>query len=229
MIAVIGDIHGCFNTLKELVEKIKEKYPGIKIYSVGDLVDRGNYSYEVLEFIKSEKISFTPGNHDYMFYYFVNFPASEMGSSWMFNGYESTIISYENRFDKIASHLDFILNAPLFINLNDCFISHAGVSKHYKSVFPENFKEDLSMIESFITKDITERHGILWTRNELLDIGKLQIVGHTRHDEVFYNKKSNTLYIDTSVYTGNKLSAVFIEDNKLAEVISVKTKPEDIS
>ncbi len=51
MIAVIGDIHGCFNTLKELVGKVKGKYPGIKIYSVGDLVDRGNFSYEVLDFI----------------------------------------------------------------------------------------------------------------------------------------------------------------------------------
>ncbi len=229
MIAVIGDIHGCYNTLKELVEKVKDKHPGIKFYSVGDLIDRGNYSYDVIEFIKSEKIIFTPGNHDYMFYYFVNFPASEMGSAWLYNGCEPTLNSYENKFDKIAEHLQFISDAPLFLNLNDCFISHAGISKHYKSVFPDNYKEDIASIEGIVKKEITERHGILWTRNELLNLGKLQVVGHTRREEVFYDKKSNTLYIDTSVYAGNKLSAVFIEDNKLAGIISVKTKPDDIN
>lgn len=229
MIAVIGDIHGCINTLKELVEKVYLKYPGIKIYSVGDLIDRGNFSYEVLEYVKSENIKFTPGNHDYMFYYFVNFPASEMGTSWLYNGCEPTISSYEKKYDKVEPHLKFILEAPLFMNLDDCFISHAGISVHYKSIFPENFKDDLSVIESYIKKDVIERHGVLWTRSELLNIGKLQIVGHTRQEEVFYNKKSDTLYIDTSVYTGNKLSAVIIDNNKMTDKISVATRPEDIS
>ena len=51
MIAVIGDIHGCYLTLVELYEQILKKYPDIKVYSVGDLVDRGNKSFEVMEFI----------------------------------------------------------------------------------------------------------------------------------------------------------------------------------
>jgi len=40
MIAVIGDIHGCFYTLSELVLRIKAKYPDIPLYCVGDLIDR---------------------------------------------------------------------------------------------------------------------------------------------------------------------------------------------
>ena len=31
MVAVIGDVHGCFYTLQNLVEKIRAKYPDIKI------------------------------------------------------------------------------------------------------------------------------------------------------------------------------------------------------
>lgn len=229
MIAVIGDIHGCYYSLMELIEKIKAKYHDIKIYSVGDLIDRGNFSYEVIESIKSSDIVFTPGNHDYMFYYFVNFPESDMGSSWLYNGYENTVASYQNHFDMIASHLEFILKAPLYLNLKDCFISHAGISSHYKSVFPAKFKDDLSLIEDYLTKDIIERHGILWTRSDLLNIGKLQVVGHTRHEEVFYNKRSDALYIDTSVYTGNKLSAVVVDDNKLVDIFSVSTSNKDIN
>ena len=41
MVAVIGDIHGCFKTLKKLVEEVRKKYPEIPLYCVGDLVDRG--------------------------------------------------------------------------------------------------------------------------------------------------------------------------------------------
>ena len=43
MIAVISDVHGCFNTLKKLVKEVRKKYPNIPLYSVGDLIDRGKF------------------------------------------------------------------------------------------------------------------------------------------------------------------------------------------
>ena len=118
MVAVIGDVHGCLNTLQELVKKIKSLYASIPLYCVGDLIDRGNFSFEVLEYVKDEGIKFTPGNHDYMFYYFIKKPATNMGASWIYNGFEKTISSYDNRFDKIADHLEIITQAPLFFNLS---------------------------------------------------------------------------------------------------------------
>jgi hypothetical protein len=45
---------------------------------------------------------------------------------------------------------------------------------------------------------------------------------------VLYIKENNTAYIDTSVYTGNKLSAVIVEKNKILEIISIPTYTEDI-
>ncbi len=228
MIAVIGDIHGCYFTLKELVENIKTKYPKIKICCVGDLVDRGNFSYEVIEFIKNEKIKFTPGNHDYMFYYFINQPNSEIGQIWLYNGYEKTLASYENRYEKISEHLNFIMQAPIFMDLSDCFISHAGVSKYYKSKLPKNFQNDLSSLDKIVSNDLHSEHGILWTREELLNIGKLQVIGHTRRDEVYFQEQNNVVYIDTSIYTGNKLSGVIIDDNKILDIIFVSAKLEDI-
>ncbi len=228
MVAVIGDIHGCVNTLKALVEKIRKKYPGIMIYSVGDLIDRGKFSYDVIEYLVKENIPFTPGNHDYMFYFFINFPSSPMGNSWLFNGYENTIQSYEGKEKKIKEHLSLIEKAPLFFNLEDCFISHAGISKYYKSKLPNNFLSDSEALSKFLADDLAESQSIIWTRGELLNIGKLQVVGHTRMDDVIYNESSNTLYIDTSIYAGNKLTAVIVEKNKLIETISEKTFPEDI-
>ncbi len=228
MVAVIGDIHGCFYTLQELVDKIKEKYPTVQIFSVGDLVDRGNFSYEVIEFFRKEKIKFTPGNHDFMFYYFVKEPMSSMGSSWLFNGYETTLTSYDKHFDIVSEHFKFIKEAPLFFNLEDCFISHAGVSKYYKSKLPKGYEEDLNLIQDLVGREIANEHGILWTRDELIDIGKLQVVGHTRKSEVTFDHKNNAVYIDTSAYAGNKLSAVIVENNRVIDIISTPTFEEDI-
>ena len=229
MVAVIGDIHGCYYTLTELVKVIKNKYPGIKIYSVGDLVDRGKYSFEVVEFIKNEKIIFTPGNHDYMFLYFIEEPSSILGNAWIYNGSETTTVSYEKKAEKIPEHMELIRNSCLFLNLDDCFISHAGISTFYKSKLKKNYLDNLDQLNKVINNSITSEHGILWTRDELINLGKLQIVGHTRMNDVTLSEKSNTIYVDTSVYTGNKLSAVIVEENKIIEVLSVATFDKDIN
>lgn len=228
MIAVIGDVHGCYNTLKELVNRIKNKYPGTTIYSVGDLVDRGKYSCEVIDYIINENIKFTPGNHDYMFLYYFENPSSSIAKLWMYNGCEMTISSYSGREGKIKEHLENISREPLFFNIEEAFISHAGISKSFVKYLPKDFKENKSALMSVLEKHIANEDGILWTRDELVNFGKMQVVGHTRRNDVFFSSANNALYIDTSVYTGNKLSAVVIEPSEILDTISIPTKPEDL-
>lgn len=228
MIAVIGDVHGCFNTLRELVERIKNNYPGAQLYCVGDLVDRGKFSFESIDFVINQGIITTSGNHDFMFYYFITDPDNDIGKNWKFNGYENTLASYSDKQDKIVEHLNFIINLPLYINLNDCFISHAGISSNLKKYFADNPLRDVHKFDLVIKQNINNEHGIIWNREELLDLGKLQVVGHTRQENVNHLKFNNTAYIDTSVYTGNKLSAVIIEDGKIVDTLYVKTFPIDI-
>lgn len=228
MIAVIGDTHGCYFTLKELIKNIRQKYSSIEIYAVGDLVDRGNFSFEVVDFIIENKIKFVPGNHDYMFYYSIKEPSSVLAKAWEYNGCEKTIDSYEQHKDKIKSHLQIIYSLPLFLNLKDCFLSHAGISTYYQSILPKNYKENLDSLKKIACADITNEHGILWARDELVDLGKLQVVGHTRMKEVVVKKSNNTAYIDTSAYSGNKLSAVIIENGEVLDILSVATFEVDI-
>lgn len=228
MIAVIGDVHGCYYTLVELFNKIKEKYNSIPIYCVGDLVDRGNNSYEVVKFVKEEKILFTPGNHDYMFYHFFKNPDSIFARSWIFNGSESTIQSYEKHSDAVFEHLEFIKNSPFYFNLNECFISHAGISIHYKSILHNDFLGNIDLFNELVIDDHKTDRGILWTRDTLMNIGKLQIVGHTKHQEVTLDADSNCVYIDTGACVGNKLSSVMIDDNKIIDILDVKTNLNDI-
>ena len=227
MIAVIGDVHGCFYTLFELVQQIRKKYPEAEIISLGDLVDRGNYSYEVVNYVIEENIRFVPGNHDYMFYHFFKYPSSIFARSWILNGNEATLESYEGHEDEILEHIDFIAKSPLYLDLEDAFITHAGISKYYKNVLPENYKEDISSIKKVIKRDFLHDIGVLWTRDPLLDIGRLQIVGHSKLNEPRFDVDANALYIDTGAFAGNKLSAAIVENNEVIEIISEKTHIQD--
>ncbi len=230
MVAVIGDIHGCYFTFLTLYNKIKKAYPEIPIYLVGDLVDRGLNSYQVMSFVESEKIKFTPGNHDYMFMHFFKDPASIFARSWVFNGNEPTLISYEEHNQDLFRHIELIRKMPVYYNLDDCFISHAGISNYY-SKYLDELPPETDLLETLlplVDADKLSEVGILWNRDELLNIGKLQVVGHTHQKEVTYIEESNAIYIDTAACIGNKLSAVIIHENEIVNTLDEETHLEDI-
>lgn len=228
MIAVIGDVHGCYNTLENLTAEVEKKYPSIPLFCVGDLIDRGNFSFEVMDFIIDKNVTFTPGNHDYMFYYYMKEPSNPIGRPWIYNGSETTLRSYQGRWDRMDAHLEAISLAPLFIDHEDCFISHAGISNFYKKDFIESPLEDLEKLNTILKNNLLSEHGVLWTRDEVFKFPKIQVLGHTRQSEVVFNEKTNSLCIDTAAVANNKLSAVIMDKNKLVETISQKTIQIDI-
>ena len=63
---VVGDIHGKYKTFKKLLAKANYDPATDIIYSVGDLIDRGNMSFEVLEFFEQDSTHTIMGNHEYM-------------------------------------------------------------------------------------------------------------------------------------------------------------------
>lgn len=228
MVAVIGDVHGCYYTLIELYNKIRRSYSSIPILCVGDLVDRGNHSFEVIQFFIDEKIRFTPGNHDYMFLHFFKEPSSVFAKSWIFNGNEATLESYEPHEDSLFKHIDYISKQPLFYDLPDGFISHAGLSVEYLRGYKDSRESFFNQIGLLIHSDFRTDRGVLWTRDPLLNIGRLQVVGHTKQKEVTLDEDSNAVYIDTGACVGNKLSAIIIHENEIIDTIDEKTHLNDI-
>lgn len=229
MIAVIGDVHGCFYTLIELYNKIRRKYKNIPIYCVGDIVDRGNFSCNVMDFMIEENIKFTPGNHDYMFYHFFKEPTSIFARSWVFNGNEATLKSYKNQDEKVFKHIEIIRQAPLFFDLPDCFISHAGISIKFANLLGGLKQKEFSeKIDEIVNVNFKEDSGVMWTRDPLLNLGKLQIVGHTKQLEITYIENSDAVYIDTGAFVGNKLSAVIVENSEIIDTLEEKTNMDDI-
>ena len=77
---IIGDIHGCFDELSQLIGKlgysIKDDIPthpdGRQLAFVGDAMDRGPDSLKTLNFMfrlqDARKLIYSPGNHCDKFY-----------------------------------------------------------------------------------------------------------------------------------------------------------------
>ena len=62
---VVGDVHGCFRTLRHALLAIDFEYGRDRLFSVGDLIDRGPNSIEALEWLEGERFeAVVMGNHE---------------------------------------------------------------------------------------------------------------------------------------------------------------------
>lgn len=100
-LAVIGDIHGRADLLDRLLEKLAGSAPDHRVIFVGDYIDRGDQSAQVLERLRSLQqdshgdpapICLT-GNHEVMLLAFLDGPA-ESGARWLRFGGLQTMASY---------------------------------------------------------------------------------------------------------------------------------------
>ena len=204
-VAIIGDIHGCYEELIILLDKLPKGVE--RIYSVGDLIDRGQDSKAVVQECINRDIICVKGNHEDMFIDYIAKRGKYDRGLFEINGGIATLESYSNG-DKLIdipdSHLEFMLNMPDYIETDDFILSHAGIVSHIEKTF----------------RDCSERskQELIWDRtNKSNNLGKIQVFGHTPVQEV--QIKQSAINIDTGCFAGNKLSALILPD---IEIIDVK-------
>lgn len=92
--AVIGDIHGCDDHLDRLLDKLSTEAPEAETVFVGDYIDRGEQSAQVLRrLMHLEGAHFLLGNHERMCLDFIDYP-EEKGPRWLRNGGLQTVASF---------------------------------------------------------------------------------------------------------------------------------------
>ncbi|MBL7128637.1 MAG: serine/threonine protein phosphatase [Ignavibacteria bacterium] len=218
-VAVIGDIHGCYYTLLNLFERIKDECS--QVFTVGDLIDRGHYSKEVVQFCIDNNIMSVRGNHEDMLINAIgnsgNISAKRQQDIdlYFYNGGDKTQKSYINSrykkdFDILKrelqsnGHLKWIKSLPLKYESKVLVISHAGII------------------------ECGDEHTILWNRDIPTRLNKLQIFGHTHLDEVDYVEEY-FVNIDTACVYGNKLSALILEKStaKIIDIVQEELNSQD--
>jgi serine/threonine protein phosphatase 1 len=210
---IIGDIHGCINTFKHLLYKILDINTSDRIIILGDLIDRGPKSKDVVdELIRLQKEKFNicslRGNHEQMLIdssiFKDNFPL------WSRNGGAKTCESFKIKHIKELpnEYIEFFKSLPNYIQLDKYLLVHAGL----------NFDID---------NPLEDKEAMLWVRNNYIikeKIGNRKlIVGHTPQsiDDIKKGLNSDIIKLDGGcVYYGYKknlgdLVALDLENFKL--------------
>lgn len=91
-IALISDIHGCMNTLTRLLNALPKP---CRLILLGDLIDRGPSSRQVVEFAMEHRIPTVAGNHEDLCLAFYNHAAHCAGEYergiWLSNGGDKAV------------------------------------------------------------------------------------------------------------------------------------------
>lgn len=141
-IFAIGDIHGCFQPFKQLVEVKINLKPADKLILVGDYIDRGTDSKEVIDYIiQLQKSGFdiVPlcGNHEAML--LEAYESKDKMPLWLSNGGAQTLKSFSisNLSDIDPVYIDFFKSLPYYYSLNEFLFVHAGFNDQMDNPFED--------------------------------------------------------------------------------------------
>ena len=192
----IGDLHGCFNELLELLEQVPKN---TQIFSVGDLIDRGPDSRKVINFIRDSNIQAVRGNHESMAIeclldlkkYVENPNPSTMyalgNSDWFYNGGHEVFNQYKttNDLPQLVKDIEWMQTLPLFIK--------TGIKNL------DGLELLVSHTWSALNPETSSTFDMLWNRNQPYKVKNTtpyyNIYGHTPVDYVMpetYHKKETT-------------------------------------
>jgi len=224
----IGDIHGRSDLVKQIIGLIQDDNrsrdeAAATILFVGDYVDRGPCSKEVVDYLTGElPEGFSPlflkGNHEEMMLTALKQPLSAL--NWLHNGGDATLFSYGVTMDVVQRalwggpegleeaaaalralmperHLRFYEELKPCYRWGGYFFTHAGVRPG-------------------VALDRQSEEDLLWIREEFLswpdDFGAIVVHGHTPMRTP--QNLPNRIGIDTyAVHTG-KLTAVGLQDTR---------------
>ena len=238
--AFIGDVHGHYKTMLALLKKIPEEYI---IVFLGDLIDRGKRSKDVIQFIMDNKYRCIMGNHDQMMIIERNTSAWRKRTSlWWQNGGDTTIRSYggkwkiqnENALREVfVKHRAWIEDLPLVIKFPNIKVNGRTL---YASHSPLDMAMDIT-----INTDTLENALINGSKEEAIfsytkPMGVLAQAIMWRHfkspldipDNGFYNVTGHNSVIDPYISDhlacvdtgagygiGGKLTAILLPEKKI--------------
>lgn len=169
MTNIIGDIAGEYNTLMALLDKMPEG----EVISVGDMVDRGLQSKEVIDFFMKNGRAVL-GNHEHLMLDHCQSRGFYGSDIWIMNGGYTTLNSYGGHVPPEV--LTWIESLPLYIEIGDTLITHAFLRP---AAIDDDIvlKENCDLGNSVLDKGETT---IIWNRREPVrrNKWKLQVCGH---------------------------------------------------
>ncbi len=213
----IGDIHGCFDSFQELIENKIQLSKNDRLVLLGDYIDRGPKSKEVIDYIinlqaKRYNIIALAGNHEVML---LNaFEDGKNLSLWMENGANETLISFGiDAISKMDSrYLHFLKTLPFFYSFDNYLFVHAGFNDTIINPFEDTYSMVWNSQKRYSNPLLSEKTIIHGHRPITLNFCSQQIENNPK-----------VINIDTGcVYKGStdygKLTAIELYSQKLFSI-----------
>ena len=205
-IFAIGDVHGCFQTLEELLNILPVNWGKDTLIFLGDYIDRGPSPRKVIEMVLELKKKYPhsvitlKGNHEWMFERFLKGIDVEV---FLYNGGNITLRDYykEGFLEIPEEHLRFLKELKLYYETEEYIFVHAGLRPGVP--LEEQREEDLLWIrQSFYASNYK--------------FSKTVIFGHTPFSEPYV--KEDKIGIDTGCVYGGKLTAIMLPEKKFFQI-----------
>jgi serine/threonine protein phosphatase 1 len=214
---VIGDIHGCLDETRRLIDKLSIAPSDLLIF-LGDYIDRGPDSAGVVSYLltlqkqfPAANFIFLKGNHEDMLLSYLGLGGNH-GDMFLHNGGRATLASYgvldsnpcaaEALRQIPAAHIEFYRQLLNSFVKGSFLCVHAGVHP-LKAL---NEQQELEM---------------LWIRNRFIYSSHLLpytvLFGHTPQREVYYDLPFK-IGLDTGLVYGNKLTCLETEGKLLYQI-----------
>ena len=203
---VVGDIHGCYDELMDLLEKA-EFGEDDRVVAVGDLVTKGPKSREVLElFMTDARFTTVIGNHDLA-----------LRRKW--NGEDIDLNSAQKETHKELkgekdAYASFFNRLPFTIDLDTHMVVHAGLRPNVELY--SQTTGDLTRLRT-LGGDRESEDGTPWYHVYYGE--KVVLFGHWPAPEPRRGKKA--IGLDTGCVYGYNLTAYVIDTD---EFVSVRAK-----
>jgi len=213
----IGDIHGCRQTLEQLIETLAPR-PDDQLVFLGDYIDRGPDSKGVIDYLlqlrRTFRCFFLMGNHELMF---LDYLESGDPGTWLDNGGRETLASYtvQDGHHLPEAHIDFMKACSYILETEHFVFVHGGLDPEMSIQDNRRYMQpaDFCWIRTHLRRSYVETRRYNWK--------KTVVCGHTPSPDIINLGK--LISLDTGcVYDGTdslgKLSAVILPERKVIQV-----------
>ena len=213
---IIGDIHGCFSELQDLLDKAGVADDDLVI-ALGDIVDRGPNSVQVLDFFSNNPTRLSlMGNHE---------RKHVRGARHEVRLALSQIISREEFGMDYPQALERMGSFPLYIDLPDAVLVHG----YLEPGIPLELQRD-TVLCGTMSGDHYLRNQYAQPWYALYDRDKPVIVGH--HDHLRNGQpfvyQDRVFCLDTSCVHGGTLTGLLLPEFRLVSVPSRRDYWSDV-
>lgn len=215
---IVSDIHGMYKQFEEIIQHWDGES---QLVILGDMIDRGEYSYEVVQRVMDlqqqhpEKVIVMKGNHEDMLMYYVDGRMKDP-TPFLVNGGLEMLRSFIKDLDEgaveqnaailrtqFAAEIEFLRKARHYYQYGNLLITHAG------------FDSSLEDWQNTSTQDF------LWIRNHYKEenkTGLINVFGHTptrnmhEVDDIWVSPSGTYIGIDGGCAYGGQLNALLISE-----------------